>query len=75
VILDCAAPVATLQSRIRQRAAAKKDASDADLAVLQQQLEDHDELDERENRFAIPVATDEITDQSIAELVSAITRG
>jgi aminoglycoside phosphotransferase family enzyme/predicted kinase len=75
LILDCAAPVATLQSRIRQRAAAKKDASDADLAVLQQQLEDHDELDERENRFAIPVATDEITDQSIAELVSAITRG
>ncbi|MBW1842308.1 MAG: ATP-binding protein, partial [Deltaproteobacteria bacterium] len=74
VILDCAAPVATLQSRIRRRAAEQKDASDADLAVLQQQLEDHDELDERERQFVIPVATEEIPDHSIAELVSAITR-
>jgi hypothetical protein len=72
VILDCAAPVATLQSRIRQRAAEQKDASDADLAVLQQQLEDHDELDKREHRFVIPVATVEITDHSIAELSSII---
>ena len=75
VILDCTAPVATLQARIRRRAAEQKDASDADLAVLQQQLDDHDELDERERRFAIPVATGEITDQSIRELVSAIARG
>jgi len=75
VILDCTAPVATLQARIRRRKAAHKDASDADLAVLQQQLDDHDELDERERRFVIPVATDEVTDHSIAELVSSITRG
>jgi aminoglycoside phosphotransferase family enzyme len=72
VILDCAAPVATLQVRIRRRAAAQKDASDADLAVLQQQLAEHGGLDERERRFVIPVATDEITDHSIAGLASAI---
>jgi predicted kinase len=72
VILDCTAPVATLQARIRRRAAEQKDASDADLAVLQQQLDDYDELDEEERRFAIPVATDEITDHSIAELVRAV---
>ncbi len=72
VILDCAAPVATLQSRIRRRAAEQKDASDADLAVLQQQLKDHDELDERERRVVIPVATEEITDHSIVELSSLI---
>ena len=74
VILDCTAPVATLQARIRRRAAEQKDASDADLAVLQQQLDDHDELDERERRFVIRVATDEITDRSITELVSDINR-
>ena len=75
VILDCAAPVATLQSRIRRRAAEQKDASDADLAILQKQLDDRDELNERERRFVIPVAAGEITDQSIPELVSSITRG
>ena len=74
VIIDCAAPIATLQSRIRRRAAEKKDASDADLAILQQQLDDHDELDEKERQFAIPAATDEIMDQSIAELVSSVSR-
>jgi len=74
VILDCTAPVATLQARIRRRAAEQKDASDADLAVLQKQLDDHDELEEREHRFVIPVATEEITDHSIVELVSAICR-
>ena len=74
VILDCTAPVAILQARIRRRAAEQKDASDADLAVLQQQLDGHDELDEREYRFVIPVAAGEITDHSIADFVSAITR-
>ncbi len=74
VIIDCSAPVKTLQDRIRRRAAEQKDASDADLAILQQQLDDHDELNEGERQFAIPAATDEITDQSIAELVSSVFR-
>lgn len=74
VILDCTAPVATLQARIRRRATAQKDASDADLAVLQQQLDDHEELDERERKFTIQVATDEITDHSVTGLASAICR-
>jgi len=73
VILDCTAPVATLQARIRRREAAQKDASDADLAVLRQQLDDHDELDDRERRLVIPVATGEITEHSIAELVLLIS--
>ena len=74
VILDCTAPVAILQARIQRRAVEQKDASDADLAVIQQQLDNHDELDEREYRFVIPVATGEITDRSITDFVSAITR-
>jgi aminoglycoside phosphotransferase family enzyme/predicted kinase len=74
VIIDCTAPVKTLQDRIRRRVAEQKDASDADLAILQQQLDDHEELDEAERQFVIPAATDEITDQSIADLASAVSR-
>ncbi len=72
VILDCTAPVATLQARIRRRAAAHMDASDADLAVLQQQLDHHDELGTQEQQFVISVGTTEFTDQSIVDLVSLI---
>jgi predicted kinase len=74
MILDCTAPVTILQDRIRERAATQKDASDADLAILQHQLDEHDKLDERERQFVIPVATDEITDQMIAELARTIAR-
>jgi len=74
MILDCTAPLTILQDRIRGRAATQTDASDADLAILQHQLGDQDELDERERQFVIPVATDEITDQMIAELTSTIAR-
>ena len=44
-IVDCSAPRDTLEARIRERAAERRDASDADLAVLAHQLGHHDPLD------------------------------
>ena len=43
-IVDCSAPVGVLRSRIRERSALRQDASDADLAVLEHQLQHHDPL-------------------------------
>jgi len=43
-IVDCSAPVELLRSRIRERAQQREDASDADLAVLEHQLQHHDPL-------------------------------
>jgi aminoglycoside phosphotransferase family enzyme/predicted kinase len=47
-IVDCRADAATLQQRIRKRHEGGKDASDADLDVLEHQLQHHDPLDEDE---------------------------
>jgi len=44
-IVDCSAPRGVLEARIRERAAERKDASDADLAVLAHQFDHHDPLD------------------------------
>jgi aminoglycoside phosphotransferase family enzyme/predicted kinase len=44
-IVDCSAPRDVLEARIRERAADRRDASDADLAVLAHQLGHHDPLD------------------------------
>jgi len=44
-IVDCSAPRDVLEARIRERAAQRKDASDADLAVLAHQFGHHDPLD------------------------------
>jgi predicted kinase len=52
-IVDCRADTATLQQRIRQRGAGGKDASDADLAVLEHQLHHHDPLDEVEETLLL----------------------
>jgi hypothetical protein len=43
-IVDCSAPRELLEARIRERAARQQDASDADLAVLEHQLSQHDPL-------------------------------
>jgi aminoglycoside phosphotransferase family enzyme/predicted kinase len=43
-IVDCSAPAAVLRTRIRERAELRQDASDADLAVLENQLQHHDPL-------------------------------
>jgi aminoglycoside phosphotransferase family enzyme/predicted kinase len=47
-IVDCSAPQDVLRARIRKRAAQHRDASDADLAVLEHQLSHHDPLSDRE---------------------------
>jgi predicted kinase len=46
--VDCNAPLEVLRSRIRARSAERQDASDADIAVLEYQLEHHDPFDEAE---------------------------
>ena len=56
-ILDCTAPAEELRRRIDARAKASRDASEATLAVLEQQLADHEPLDRAERRAAIHVDT------------------
>jgi hypothetical protein len=56
-ILDCTAPAAELRRRIAARAKAGRDASEATLAVLEQQLAAHEPLDRAERRAAVHVDT------------------
>ena len=58
-IVDCSAPREVLEARIRERAARRQDASDADLAVLEHQLSHHDPLSvgEREWIQEFPVTS------------------
>ncbi|MGD8384204.1 MAG: AAA family ATPase [Lysobacterales bacterium] len=53
VIVDCSAPLEEMKRRIRERARQGSDESDADLAVLQHQLDHHDPLDSGERRIAV----------------------
>jgi predicted kinase len=53
VIVDCNAPPALLEERLRQRSARGTDASDADLAVLRHQLAHHDSLTPEERRMTV----------------------
>jgi len=50
-IMECSAPLETLQARIRQRTAEGLDESDADLAVLEYQLTHFDPLDDEERLY------------------------
>jgi predicted kinase len=52
-ILACSAPVRTLKARLRRRAAAGQDESDADPAVLEQQLAHFEPLDPAELAIAV----------------------
>ncbi|TDX99291.1 bifunctional aminoglycoside phosphotransferase/ATP-binding protein [Thiohalophilus thiocyanatoxydans] len=56
-ILALEADPDTLRQRIRQRQAAGRDASEADLAVLESQLQQHDPLDPAESRYALHIDT------------------
>jgi hypothetical protein len=56
-ILACRADEAVLRRRVAQRAAAGCDPSEADLAVLEHQLRDHDTLETSEQRHAIVLDT------------------
>jgi aminoglycoside phosphotransferase family enzyme/predicted kinase len=46
-----------MKQRIRERQAARRDASEADIAVLEHQLQHHDPLDAEETRLAIRIDT------------------
>ena len=52
-IVDCFAPPDVLRKRIRERAEMARDASDADLVVLDHQLRNHDPLDESERALVV----------------------
>lgn len=57
-IVDFTAPVSNLKTRITERHAIGKDASDADLAVLTYQLEHHDELSDNEWLHTLVIDTE-----------------
>jgi predicted kinase len=57
-IVDCSAPRQVLEARIRERAARRQDASDADLAVLEYQLSHHDPLSQAERAWVQEFAVD-----------------
>jgi aminoglycoside phosphotransferase family enzyme/predicted kinase len=57
VILDCAAPAAELRRRLVARDRAGRDASEANVAVLEQQLRTHEPLDGAERRATVTVDT------------------
>jgi predicted kinase len=71
-ILDCAASPAELERRIRARARKGRDASEADLAVLEHQLSTVEPLDRAERRHAVTVDTER--DIRYAELAAALRR-
>lgn len=61
-LLYCHAPPAVLRERIKARQAGHRDASEADLAVLAQQLNKRDEFDVREQRFVVDIDTTAVFD-------------
>ena len=62
VILHCQAPVARLRQWILQRSHSGRDASDADIAVLEQQLKNQEPLSSAEQQHMISVDTDTAID-------------
>jgi uncharacterized protein len=56
-ILDCRASPAELRRRVAARERAGRDASEANLAVLEEQLRTHEPLDRAERRAAVTVDT------------------
>ena len=64
VIVQTAAPPERLEQRLRRRAAASVDASEADLAVLRYQLDTSEQLTSDEARSAVTVDTDSEVDPS-----------
>ncbi len=61
-ILHCHAPEAVLRERVAARSAAGNDASEADVAVLQRQIDAHEPLAAAERANALDVATDGTVD-------------
>ena len=59
IILDYQAPEAMLRTRIAQRMHEGRDASDADLAVLEHQLANHEPLTAAEMAYTLTIAADQ----------------
>ena len=72
IIVRVEASVEVLRARIRERALAAGDASEADLAVLEHQLATKDDFDETEARLSI--VCDNSSDVDIEVLVGAIRK-
>ena len=62
VILDIVADPPTLRARIRERLAAKRDASEADIAVLEHQLATHEPLQPDEIPYCVELDSTTATD-------------
>jgi aminoglycoside phosphotransferase family enzyme/predicted kinase len=72
LILDFKAPAETLRARIAQRAAAGRDASEADLAVLERQLQRREPLDDAELERAVMISPDKPVDtRQILQLIGS----
>ena len=71
MILDTLASESTLRSRIKKRAEQEKDASEATLQVLRQQLKINEVVDASEEPYTISVNTEETLD--LDELVQRIS--
>lgn len=70
-LLYCHAPPEVLRERIQARQAESRDASEADLAVLEQQLGKREAFDAREQRFVVDVDTTAVVDaKSVYEKLS-----
>ena len=72
-ILDCTASPAELRRRIRARSRAGRDASEADLKVLEHQLATAEPLDPAERRHSVAVDTER--DIHYADLAASLRRG
>jgi len=62
VILDVTAPETLLRERVKQRMQRGRDASEADIAVLENQLRDNEPLDDSELAITIGVDTEQTED-------------
>ena len=69
VIVDCDAAPDVLRQRLRRRAAQRRDASDADVAVLNRQLADHDAFDAAERRQVLKIDTEGLDQCSLRDWV------
>ena len=75
-ILDVTAPENRLRERVKQRVQHGRDASEADIAVLESQLRNSEPLDDRESTAIIEVDTEQTADVQalVQRLAKAISR-
>ncbi|MCE5182243.1 MAG: AAA family ATPase [Betaproteobacteria bacterium] len=75
-ILDCMAPEHLLRARIERRQRRGRDASEADISVLESQLRNHEPLDSNETAAAISVNTGQNANiQALVQRLKEATSG